>query len=202
MTRQKRQHETQAVLPWAISRAARKSGADFNPTGLSIRTPGNVVDFARQDNAEGRTMASPGLILEHPAVLFNDPSGNRQAEARARFLRAEERVEKALLDLGRDAIAIVAHFKNNGLGLTAAERDTRGARAQSDRAWALNGFSVVANEVDEHLFQMPAVGADEQLRDGFNHHLHFAAFQVWGHQPLNFAEKSVCGDGFQLGIRR
>ena len=59
-------------------------------------------------------MAGPGLILEHAAVPFNDAGGNRQAEARAGFLRAEERVEQALLDFGRDAFAVVSHFKNNG----------------------------------------------------------------------------------------
>jgi hypothetical protein len=62
-------------------------------------------------------------------VLFNDASGNRQAEASACFLRAEERVEKALLDFGRDALAGVRHFKNYGVRLAPAERGAGGARA-------------------------------------------------------------------------
>ena len=62
-------------------------------------------------------------------MLFNDASGNRQAEAGAGFLRAEERVEQALLDFGRDALAVVSHFKNNGFGLTPAERGACRARA-------------------------------------------------------------------------
>src|ERR1035438_4901312 len=87
---------------------------------LAIRTPGSVLDFARQDNSEGRAVARSGLILEHAAVPFNDASGNWQTEASAGFLRAEERVEQALLDLGRDAFAVVNHFKDNGFGLTPA----------------------------------------------------------------------------------
>ena len=79
--------------------------------GLDVRvvisTPASVVDFARQDNAEGSAVAGMSLILEHAGVSFNDASGNWQAEARAGFLRAEEWIEKALLDFGRDALAAV-----------------------------------------------------------------------------------------------
>ena len=84
-------------------------------------------------------------------MLFNDASGNRQAEARPRFLRAEEGVEKALLDFGRDALAVVCHFEDNGCGLTPAEGGACGARAQGNGAVAINGFSGIANKIDEHL---------------------------------------------------
>ena len=79
-------------------------------------------------------MAGPGLILEHAAVPFNDASGNRQAEARAGFLSAEKRVEQAFLDFGRDANAVVSHFKDNGFGLMPAERGACRARAEGDGA--------------------------------------------------------------------
>jgi len=53
-----------------------------------------VSPFSRgKTTPEGRAVAGPGLILEHAAVLFYDASGNRQAEAGAGFLRAEEWVE-------------------------------------------------------------------------------------------------------------
>src|ERR1017187_1561419 len=92
-----------------------------------ICTLGSLLDFAPQDNAEGRAVAGPGLVLEQAAVLFNDASGYRQAEARAGFFRAEKRVEKALLDFRRDALAVVSHFKNNGCGFGPAERGARRA---------------------------------------------------------------------------
>src|ERR1019366_2517557 len=100
---------------------------------------------------EGRAVAGPGLVLEQAAVLFNDASGYRQAEARAGFLRAEKRGEKALFEFRRDALAVVSHFKNDGCGLAASERGACGAGAQSDGAFAVNGFSGIANQVDQHL---------------------------------------------------
>src|SRR4030095_93389 len=98
--------------------------------------------------------------------------------------------------------ASIAHFKNNSVGLAPAERGACCTSAESDRSSAANGFSAVANEVDEHLFQMAAVGVDKQLRIGFDHELHFAALQIWRHQSLNFAEQRVSGEGFELGIGR
>jgi hypothetical protein len=59
----------------------------------AICTPGSVPIFARQDNSEGRAVTGPGLILEQAAVPFNNASGDRQTEAGAGFLRAEEWVE-------------------------------------------------------------------------------------------------------------
>src|SRR3989442_4857848 len=87
--------------------AARLVSSSIRRIRAVSRTPGNVVDFARQDNAEGRAVAGPGLILEHAAVLLNDAGGNRQAEASPGLLRAEERVVKALLDVRRNAVAVV-----------------------------------------------------------------------------------------------
>ena len=136
--------------------AGTNSAEGLTAARLGIRavicTPGSVLDFAPQDNTEGRAVTRLGLILEHAAELFNDAGGNRQAEAGAGFLRAEERVEKALLDFGRDALAVVSHFKDNGCGLAPVERGACGARAERDRAIAVNGFSGVANKVDQHLF--------------------------------------------------
>src|SRR5438552_10343818 len=94
--------------------AARLVSSSIRRIRAVSRTPGNVVDLAPQDNAEGRAVAGPGLILEHAAVLFNDAGGNRQAEASPGLLGAEERVEKAFLDFGRDALAVIDHLKNNG----------------------------------------------------------------------------------------
>ena len=82
---------------------------------------GSIGKFPRQDNPEGGAAARLGLILDDAAVPFNDAGGNRQAEASAGFLRAEERVEQAPLDFGRNAFAGVAHFKNHGLGLAPPE---------------------------------------------------------------------------------
>src|SRR6266404_6758528 len=160
----------------------------------------SVVDFARQDNAEGRAVAGPSLILEHAAMLLHDARDNCQAEASACFLGAEERVEKVLLSLGRDAFAGVAHFKNNGLRLAPAERGACRSRAQRDRAFAVDGFCGIANKVDENLFQMAAIGADEQLWAGFNHESQSAALQVRGNQATNFANYGLGCEGFQLGI--
>src|SRR5437667_2375481 len=98
----------------------------------------SVIDFAWQDNAEGRAVAGPGLILERAAVPFNDASGNRKAEASAGFLRAEERIEQALLDLGRNAFASVAHFKNHGVVFAPSNRSACRARAKRDRPEAIN----------------------------------------------------------------
>ena len=59
-----------------------------------------------------------------------------------------------------------------------AQQGAGGARPQCYHAFAVNGFSGVASEVDEHLFQMAAVGTNEQLRIGFNHQLHSMALQI------------------------
>ncbi len=75
---------------------------------VALRTLGSVVDFAGQDNAEGRAVAGPGSILKRAAVFFDDPSGNRQSEASTGFLRAKERVKKALFRFGRNACSGVA----------------------------------------------------------------------------------------------
>src|ERR1035441_1647300 len=116
-----------------------------------ICTFGSVLHFAPQDNAEGRAVAGPGLVLEQAAVLFNDASGNRQAQPGAGFLRAEERVEQALLDFGRNTLAVVNHFKNNGCSLAPAERGASRTGAQGNGTFAVNGFSGIANQVDQHL---------------------------------------------------
>ena len=121
-------------------------------------------------------------------------------EARAGFLRAEERVEQPLLDFGRDPPPVVSHLQNDRVRLAPAERGACRARAQRDRARTVNGLGRVANQVDEHLLQMAAIGADEQLRAGFDHQLQSTALQVRGHQPLNFADHGVGSDGFQLGF--
>jgi hypothetical protein len=67
---------------------------------VAIRTPCTVVYSARQDNAEGRTVPGPGLILKHSAVLIDDARSNRKAKAGPCLLSTEKRVEKTLLDFG------------------------------------------------------------------------------------------------------
>src|SRR6267378_8243 len=107
-------HQETRAKPRASSGAPGQTAVGLNVARLDIRAVPfilrNVVDFARQDNAEGRAVAGPGLILEHAAMLFHDARGNRQAEASACFLGAEERVEEVLLSLVRDAFTGVAHF--------------------------------------------------------------------------------------------
>ena len=61
--------------------------------------------MAWQHNAERRSAASHGLILEHATMFFHNARGNRQAKAGARFLGGEERVKKTLLRFGRYALA-------------------------------------------------------------------------------------------------
>jgi hypothetical protein len=101
---------------------------------LPVSTPGSVFDFARQDNSEGRAVPGPGLILEQPAVPFDDASGHRQAKASAGFLGAEERVEKALLDFGRDALAVVGYFWRFGLATGLPARLTKRRLKGQDEA--------------------------------------------------------------------
>ena len=136
---------------WARMKSAVGLVAGSLNVRVGILTLGSVVDFARQDNAEGRAVAGPGLILERAALFLNEARGDWQAEAGAGFFCAEKWVEQAFLDFGRNAFAGVAHFKNNSFSFPPTELSARGARAQRDRACAVNGFSGVANKVDQHL---------------------------------------------------
>jgi len=126
-----------------------------------MRIPRSVVDFARQDNAEGRAVAGPGLILQLAAVLFNDAGRNGQAESGASFLCAKKGVEQAFFDFRWNAFSSVGHFQYCDVHLASAERCPSGAGAQSHSSLAVDGVVGVANQIDEDLFQMTAIGVDE-----------------------------------------
>src|SRR5580765_6693570 len=104
-----------------LLRAFTKSAASSAAASWNVRaafgTLGNVVDFAWQDNAEGRAVTRSALILERAAVSFDDAGCDRQTKASAGFLRAEEWVEQSLLDLRWNSFASVGHFKHDHVGL-------------------------------------------------------------------------------------
>src|SRR5437773_11045363 len=73
---------------------------------------------ARQDNAKGRTAPDLGLILERPAMFFNNARRDRQTQPGAGLFGGKERVEEALLNFQRDALAGVNQFQDDyGSGL-------------------------------------------------------------------------------------
>ena len=115
-------------------------------------------------------------------MLFNDARGDGEAEAGAGFLRAEERVEEALLDFGRDAASGVGNFQDNGLGVAAVECRTAGARAERDGAFAVDGLGGVAHEVDEDLLEVRGIGGDAQVGAGFEGDLHALVFEAGRHE--------------------
>src|SRR4029453_13023534 len=112
-------------------------------------------------------MARMGLILKEATVPLNDAGGNRQAQPRARFLRAEERIEQAFLGFGRYAFASVVDFENDDVHFRSMNGCTGGARAESYGACTIDGFRAVANEVYEHLLEMAAIGLEVQIGTGF-----------------------------------
>src|SRR5882672_11839233 len=74
---------------------------------------------ARQDNAKGRAAIDLGLILECPAMFFNNARRNRQAQPGAGLFGGKERVEETLLHVQRDTLTCVNHLQNdNGSGVT------------------------------------------------------------------------------------
>src|SRR5438477_4111276 len=97
----------------------------------------------------------------------------------AGLLGAEERIEQALLDFGANAFATVAQFKNHGAGFAPGYRSACRARAKRDGSRAINGFSAVANEIDQHLLQVTAISPDVQLRAGFTHRDCNAQRRIW-----------------------
>jgi len=62
-----------------------------------------------QRHAGAGPAAGRGIELDAPAMLRHDPAADREAEARTLpgRLRAEERLEESLAQLGRDAGTIV-----------------------------------------------------------------------------------------------
>src|SRR5438093_1830140 len=70
-----------------------------------------VFGHARQDDAKGRSLIYPCLILQHAAVLFDNPGGNRQAQSGAASLGREEWIEQPLFYFGCYALAGVRDFQ-------------------------------------------------------------------------------------------
>src|SRR5881394_4104226 len=74
---------------------------------------------ARQDNAKGRTAIDLGLILECPAMFFNNAHRDRQAKSGAGLFGGKEWVEEALLYFQGNTLAGVNHLQNDyGSGVT------------------------------------------------------------------------------------
>src|SRR5437764_9705165 len=62
---------------------------------------------AGQENGEGRPLIELALNLDGPAVLLNDPPGDRKPKAGALFFCGKERLEQARNVFRRDADAAV-----------------------------------------------------------------------------------------------
>ena len=66
-----------------------------------------------KNNAKGGAVIGLGLILERTVMFFNNARRDGQAEAGARILGREKRVEQPLFSLGRNAFAGVGDLQNH-----------------------------------------------------------------------------------------
>src|SRR4051812_5596278 len=95
-----------------------------------------------------------GLILKSAAVLFDNPGGNRKAEASSGFFGCEEWIEKTLFDFGRNSCASVADIENDHIPETVTQPRGVAARAQSHGTIAADALGGILNEVDQDLLDL------------------------------------------------
>src|SRR5262252_4151880 len=105
----------------------------------------------RQDNIEARAARFVGLVTDRAAMTARDGIADRQSQARAVFLRGEERVEEALPCLSGQTGAVVDDRQldrpiGRGLG-------TNDNLAASNRA-RTEGLEAVTHEVQHHLLDL------------------------------------------------
>ena len=78
-----------------------------------------LPDGGQIDRSARPSRAVTGRQSQRPVVVFDDLVGDRQAKTRARVfgLGGEERLCRALGDLGRDPFAVVDHEERDALAL-------------------------------------------------------------------------------------
>src|SRR6185312_1380072 len=122
------------------------------------------IDRARQGDADFRELAGPRLYLDRSAMLLDDnvvANGEPQAGPLARRFRREERVEYLLLQIGRNAGAVVPDpdFHTVAEALCRNDKDRLVAIATGFRLAFRRRIKTIRDHVEE--------GAGDVLRKDF-----------------------------------
>src|SRR5690349_1583740 len=88
--------------------------------------------LAGQADLEGRAGAGCALKRDSSAMLLDEPRHNRQAEARPRGFRGEERIEEPFVQIDRDAGTVVRDAEQRPFHGRAAFSPPRGADLERD----------------------------------------------------------------------
>ena len=97
-------------------------------------------------------------------MALHDARGDGQAESRAGVLGGEERIEKSLLHVRRNAFATILYFQDDDVGCFVVEVFPIPSRPELDHSALANGLGGVADEVDQHLFDLIGIGGDQEGR--------------------------------------
>src|SRR4029450_5574544 len=95
-------------------------------------------------------------------MLFDDPMRNSEPQARPLGLRRKKRRKQLTLDLRRNPYTLVSKFHHEHRPTTrsATDRLTRSSRRQGQRTSVGHGLPAIADEIQECLRQMIAVGPE------------------------------------------
>ena len=114
----------------------------------------------QQDGEAG--VAGPAVHFNHPLVLLDEALGQREAQSASAFPPRDQWIEDLVADLFRDAGAVVDHLQFQcQLETALGQRDlARHAGAQTDLAATIEGLGGVADDVEDGLDELLAVGGE------------------------------------------